>query len=239
MRNSKEVVEEPLELYGQIMQYMHLGTEEKNLQFLTNNLFKAAEQDVQIDKKEQKNAQSHQDIQQFYRTNAGSTKHFDKMLCNYIDKIMPEADKSKKGEVVSVLRQNMESSYHKLKVELNEVRVFGVGKTGYQKLAAIAGIAYRIVSPAVALAGIVFSTFAMIKGVPIESQNITKDMHVDYVGASGGLQGLGASTAIASLGVGSSESLYEIRQTMKDAFIKNAQSKDILKNKKLYKERMK
>ncbi len=50
--NEADKTYEPVEIYGKIMQFLHFKDEEKNLQYISNEIFKAACQDLQLHNKD-------------------------------------------------------------------------------------------------------------------------------------------------------------------------------------------
>lgn len=242
----------PLEIYGQIMQYLHVENEEKNLQFLTNEIFKAADKDLQSDKKTLlKDKASHKEIQDYNKKATGSTRSLDTFLKHYVSEM--NIEDNKKEEYFNALKKVIEPEYRQLKWQLNEVRVLGVGKDMPQKLAAVAGIAYRVISPILVLGGLAISAFAMFQGIKSQSEgfrdmgignyaNAGREIYAGQVFERAGTNVFGASVAMAALGFGPSIQLNKIRKNMKNA-LKGDEKKtfgkkatEILRDKKLYKK---
>ena len=124
-------------LYGTLMQKTSIGDENKNLQYLTNELFLAAQADLREDRKDPN----------FNRaTNLGdnptqSTKNLDifyERLAFKMDKNVNDVKKelfgdNRYGAVTLKDREDLfNKRYKELKLELDKTRVFGVGKTGLQ-----------------------------------------------------------------------------------------------------------
>lgn len=110
-------INEPNELYGSFMQYLHISTESNNLQYLTNQIFKAAGKDMQMD---------------VHNKKKGSMNYLDEFIDNYLDSLKVKEDA--KILARDGLKGHLTRDYNRLKDVLKEVRVFGVGKTPTEKL---------------------------------------------------------------------------------------------------------
>lgn len=130
MKNSElegREIARPMELYGELMQRLHISREEKNLEYFANEMFKAAGEDIQI-------GRDMEDKQ-------GSNESFNKSIDNFMLKM--NVDESIKVEFRKNLTDSLTPQYNDLKKTLKEVRVLGVGKNIPEKATALIGMAYR------------------------------------------------------------------------------------------------
>lgn len=106
------------EWYGTLMEKTTIsGKENKNLQYLTNELFKAAKYDLREDAKHKKE-----------EGHIPSTKGLDEFTNKFGEKLGV-----KKINKTSELYKELASNYTELKGELKNTRVLGVGKSDFEK----------------------------------------------------------------------------------------------------------
>jgi hypothetical protein len=127
----KEIIE-PNELYGTFIQYLNISTESKNLQYLANEIFKAAQKDIQHDK---------------INKSSNSTQELDSVLNKYLNNIGTKEEAA--AEAKKNLKNNLTANYSQLKDTLGKVRVFGVGKTTTEKMQTTIGHIGKAMMPVI------------------------------------------------------------------------------------------
>ena len=211
----------PKELYNRLMRNMaNFSREDKNLQYLTTELFQAAAEDVQRDVATKKGTE--RDAIDF---KSGSKIALDKVIDNYIEKLEIKAEPDK-GEFKKFLEDKLTPEYKELKVKLNDVRVFGVGKNGWEKAAALLNMAGRTAATVLAVAGSVASVALSIMASKERGKAWDDVGKGDISDAASGFyvanqedraakSGLQASKSLWDTGVGPTEKLDEIKNEMK------------------------
>jgi hypothetical protein len=126
-RSDEQEITRPMELYGELMQRLHISREEKNLEYFANEIFKAAGEDIQRGRdREDKLA---------------NRESFDKAIDSFLDKL--KLDKNQGEDFRKELADKLTPKYNQLKEVLKEVRVLGVGKNLGEKAYTLMGMAYR------------------------------------------------------------------------------------------------
>jgi len=121
------------EIYGNLQRYVHISREAKNLQYLTDEIFKAAKKDLQLDK-----------------ANGGnSTEALEAFANKYLKKINPE-NQEINLKAKEHLMENLSKDYSFLKEGLENTRVFGVGKSATEKLGTVAKNTINVMGKALA-----------------------------------------------------------------------------------------
>lgn len=131
------------EVYGAFMQATTLDTERKNLQYLTNELFKAAKRDYMEDKNNQDQDVTAMTSQgkTISLKNYGCLEHFNKFI-----ETLKEREITIEGDHLV----DLQTTYHALKGELKKTRVLGVGKNLSEKMkTVVANVFQRIIPKAI------------------------------------------------------------------------------------------
>ncbi len=221
-----EKIYEPAEMYGKIMQFLHFKDEEKNLQYISNQIFKAACQDLQLHNKNG-----------WKKNTAGSkTKYLDQYLKTLATAIVSNPENNNKSikpdELVVTMKQEISRPYEELKQNLNDVRVLGVGKGIYEKAAASLGIVTRgVIAPAISLGIVTLGALVIVTGIVLQikgikgaiqgSSSLVKSAMDIYVGRSiENLGSLGVKAGALAGVVGSYKSfeMHDIRGQIKNVF---------------------
>jgi len=135
------------------MQYLHVSKKEKNLEYLANEMFKAAGEDVQRDT---------------LRGSGNSVEGFEKVVQKFVEKTGVE-DEAQQKVIKDYLNKELPDKYNELKKTLKEVRVFGVGKNPMEKLEAVYNMGCRTAAVAGGVA-VALGSFAMSM-LAAETQN--------------------------------------------------------------------
>lgn len=171
------------------MPVIHENIEARNVKYLTKKLFEAARLDEKTD----------------FLTNNKPDKE-NPFLDRFLDKLQEQlGSESFTDQNKSDLKESLSSQYNKLKEELNETRVFGVGKDNTEKAKTIASNCASIISKSVrglqglaldgaAALGFFTKTTSQSKGIRASLTNALKDNLGQITGA---VQNAGSRNASA------------------------------------------
>ena len=136
------------EIYGTIMQKLTIGTENKNLRYIQNEIFRAAKEDIIADREAAKTRSSQEadrlfseDSHQNIRYHSGSTENLESRLNAIAKKMYPQdIDDRKRKDFVEGIKKELtqdDSVYSQVKKDLADRRVRGVNKTIIEGVATI------------------------------------------------------------------------------------------------------